>query len=74
MLGARLARRIVVPLLVAVAVLFALLGVVAVRIANQFDLGRFVGKRVGVIGIADPESGTGYETVMVKRIEILADE
>jgi len=43
-------------------------------IANQFDLGRFVGKRVGVIGITDPESGTGYETVMVKRIEILADE
>ncbi len=43
-------------------------------IANQFDLGRFVGKRVGVIGITDPESGTGYETVMVKRIEILASE
>ncbi|MFI5402891.1 MAG: SH3 domain-containing protein [Planctomycetota bacterium] len=43
-------------------------------IANQFDLGRFVGKRVGVVGIADPESGTGYETVMVKRIEILASE
>ncbi|HEX5139193.1 MAG TPA: SH3 domain-containing protein [Planctomycetota bacterium] len=43
-------------------------------IANQFDLGRFVNKRVGVIGITDPESGTGYETVMVKRIEILADE
>jgi hypothetical protein len=29
---------------------------------------------VGVVGIADPESGTGYETVMVKRIEILASE
>jgi len=43
-------------------------------IANQFDLGRFVGKRVGVVGITDPESGTGYETVMVKRIEILGDE
>ena len=43
-------------------------------IANQFDLGRFVGKRVGVVGITDPESGTGYETVMVKRIEILANE
>lgn len=43
-------------------------------IANQFDLGRFVGKRVGVIGITDPESGTGYETVMVKRIEILSNE
>lgn len=43
-------------------------------IANQFDLGRFVGKRVGVVGIANAESGTGYETVMVKRIEILASE
>lgn len=43
-------------------------------IANQFDLGRFVGRRVGVVGITDPESGTGYETVMVKRIEILANE
>lgn len=43
-------------------------------IANQFDLGRFVGKRVGVVGIADAESGTGYETVMVKRIEIIANE
>jgi hypothetical protein len=35
MLGARLARRIVLPLLVAVALLFALLGVVAVGIANR---------------------------------------
>ncbi len=35
MLGAKLARRIVLPLLVAVAALFAILGVVAVRIANQ---------------------------------------
>ncbi|MCK6460309.1 MAG: HAMP domain-containing protein, partial [Planctomycetes bacterium] len=35
MLGAKLARRIVVPLLVAVVVLFALLGAVAVRIANR---------------------------------------
>jgi uncharacterized protein YgiM (DUF1202 family) len=43
-------------------------------IANQFDLGRFVGRRVGVIGITDPESGTGYETVMVRRIEILGEE
>lgn len=43
-------------------------------IANQFDLGRFVGKRVGIVGITDPESGTGFETVMVQRIEILADE
>ena len=48
--------------------------VITFTVANQFDLGRFVGKRVGVIGITDPESGTGYETVMVKRIEILADE
>jgi uncharacterized protein YgiM (DUF1202 family) len=43
-------------------------------IATQFDLGRFVGKRVGVSGITDSESGTGYETVMVKRIEILGDQ
>jgi hypothetical protein len=43
-------------------------------IANEFDLGRFVNKRVGVVGIMDPESGTGYETVMVKRIEILGNE
>ncbi len=35
MLGAKLARRIVVPLLLAVGVLFALLGVVAVRIATD---------------------------------------
>jgi hypothetical protein len=43
-------------------------------IATQFDLGRFVGKRVGVSGITDPESGTGYQTVMIRRIEILGDE
>ncbi|MHC4549651.1 MAG: SH3 domain-containing protein [Planctomycetota bacterium] len=43
-------------------------------IATEFDLGRFVGKRVGVTGISDPESGTGYYTVMVRRIEILGDE
>ena len=43
-------------------------------IATEFDLGRFVGKRVGVVGITDPESGTGYSTVMVRRIEILGDE
>jgi uncharacterized protein YraI len=43
-------------------------------IATQFDLGRFVGKRVGVVGITDSESGTGYETVMVKRIEILGEQ
>ncbi len=40
-------------------------------IAPDFDLHRFKGKRVGVTGITDPESGTGYETVMIKRIEIL---
>jgi hypothetical protein len=43
-------------------------------IATQFDLGRFVGKRVGVVGITDPESGTGYRTVMIRRIEILGEE
>ncbi len=43
-------------------------------IAPEFDLARFSGKRVGVIGITDPESGTGFETVMVKRIEILGNE
>jgi uncharacterized protein YraI len=43
-------------------------------IATQFDLGRFVGKRVGVVGITDPESGTGYRTVMIRRIEILGAE
>lgn len=43
-------------------------------IATQFDLGRFVGKRVGVSGITDPESGTGYRTVMVRRLEILGEE
>jgi hypothetical protein len=43
-------------------------------IATQFDLGRFVGKRVGVVGITDPESGTGFQTVMVKRIEILGHQ
>jgi hypothetical protein len=42
-------------------------------IAPDFDLGKFSGKRVGVQGIADPESGTGYQTVMVKRIEILGE-
>lgn len=43
-------------------------------IAHAYDLGRFAGKRVGVTGLVDPESGTGYETIMVKRIEILGDE
>lgn len=42
-------------------------------IAPDFDLGKFNGKRVGVQGISDPESGTGYQTVMVKRIEILGE-
>jgi len=43
-------------------------------IAPDFDLKKFSGKRVGVVGITDPESGTGYETVMVKRIEILGEK
>ena len=42
-------------------------------IANQYDLQKFVGKRVGVVGIKDPESGTGHETIMIRRIEILGD-
>jgi hypothetical protein len=40
-------------------------------IATDYDLNKFVGKRVGVTGLTDPESGTGHRTVMVKRIEIL---
>ena len=43
-------------------------------IAPAYDLRRFKGKRVGVIGIQDRESGTGYHTVMVKRIEIIGDK
>ncbi|MDH3592205.1 MAG: SH3 domain-containing protein [Planctomycetota bacterium] len=43
-------------------------------IATQYDLSRFSGKRVGVVGIKDPESGTGFETIMVRRIEILGDK
>ncbi|MHC4952780.1 MAG: SH3 domain-containing protein [Planctomycetota bacterium] len=43
-------------------------------IAPAYDLHKFVGKRVGVVGLTDRESGTGYFTVMVKRIEILADK
>lgn len=43
-------------------------------ITTDFDLHKFVGKRVGVNGLADPESGTGYETIMVERIEILGDK
>ena len=35
---------------------------------------KFAGKRVGVIGLTDPESGTGYSTIMVKRIEILGNK
>jgi len=46
----------------------------AFLIAPDFDLSRFRGKRVGVTGIMDPESGTGYLTVMVRRIEILGSE
>ncbi|MHC4941189.1 MAG: SH3 domain-containing protein [Planctomycetota bacterium] len=40
-------------------------------IAPAFDLHKFAGKRVGVTGMLDRESGTGYFTVMVKRIEII---
>lgn len=43
-------------------------------IAAEFDLKKFVGKRVGVTGLTDPESGTGYRTIMVRRIEILGDK
>jgi len=43
-------------------------------IAPAYDLHQFRGKRVGVTGIMDRESGTGYYTVMVKRIEILSEK
>lgn len=43
-------------------------------IATAYDLSRFANKRVGVTGLVDPESGTGYETIMVKRIEIVGEE
>lgn len=43
-------------------------------IAPAYDLRKFVGKRVGVTGLLDPESGTGDYTVMVKRIEIVGSE
>jgi len=43
-------------------------------IATHYDLSRFVGKRVGITGIRDPESGTGHETIMVRRMEILGDK
>jgi len=43
-------------------------------IATEFDLRRFRGKRVGIVGLKDPESGTGFETIIVRRIEILGDK
>ena len=43
-------------------------------IAPAFNLYKFAGKRVGVIGMLDRESGTGYFTIMVKRIEIIGDK
>lgn len=43
-------------------------------IAPAFDLHKFAGKRVGVVGLLDRESGTGYFTVMAKRIEIIGDK
>jgi uncharacterized protein YgiM (DUF1202 family) len=43
-------------------------------IAPAFDLHKFAGKRVGVIGLLDRESGTGYFTVMAKRIEIIGEK
>ena len=43
-------------------------------IASDFDLHRFRGKRVGIVGLKDPESGTGYETIIVRRIEILGEK
>jgi hypothetical protein len=43
-------------------------------IALDFDLHKFDGRRVGVTGLMDPESGTGYKTIMVTRIEILGDK
>lgn len=43
-------------------------------IAPDYDLLKFVGKKVGVIGLTDRESGTGYDTVMVKRIEIIVEK
>ncbi|MCZ6788238.1 MAG: SH3 domain-containing protein [Planctomycetota bacterium] len=43
-------------------------------ISSTYDLTKFSGKRVGVIGLADPESGTGRYTIMVRRIEIIGDK
>ncbi len=42
-------------------------------IAPAYDLHKYVGKRIGVVGLLDRESGTGYFTVMGKRIEIISD-
>ncbi|MFB3065891.1 MAG: SH3 domain-containing protein [Planctomycetota bacterium] len=42
-------------------------------IATAFDLHKFKGKRVGVSGLKDAESGTGQYAIIVKRIEILGD-
>jgi len=42
-------------------------------ISTEYDLSRFVGSRVGITGVKDSESGTGFETVVVRRIEILGD-
>jgi uncharacterized protein YraI len=43
-------------------------------VSTDYDLSKFQGKRVGVLGLIDPESGTGRYTVIVKRIEILGNE
>jgi len=43
-------------------------------IAPAYNLHQFRGKRVGITGILDRESGTGHFTVMVKRIEIISDK
>ena len=43
-------------------------------IAPDYDLQKFVGRKVGVVGLTDPESGTGFETVMASRIEILPED
>jgi hypothetical protein len=42
-------------------------------VAKDYDLDRFIGKRVGVVGLTDRESGTGLQTVLIKRIEVLAE-
>jgi hypothetical protein len=43
-------------------------------VARDYDLDRFIGKRVGVVGLTDRESGTGLQTVLIKRIEVLTDD